>query len=980
MQMTSSDGDVVAQFLDAMRSAGIHIDAVNGHPIADGKLHRVRSTDPKRRGKLDCYYTLHLDDPASGHAGDWFLGIEDTWTVKRPAAMTPVERSKLRERMEQARAERAEDARLAAEAAATAAAAIMAETTKAKADQPYVARKGMPVYAGLRQLKANVRYKVHDPDKPNRTARAGWLIVPLYRADGQLVSVQTIDEAGKKLFVKGTPKAGAYHSIGKPPASGDGRIFIGEGYATCARIHEAVGDLVVVAFDSGNLKAVGEVFRKKYPNATLIFAADNDRFTKTPVDNPGLTKAREAAKAVNGLVTCPHFDDAAIEESDQAPRDFSDFDDLFRFAGLDPVRDALNAPVGPNVVDFRAERAKRVDQPDELNPPPANPEDYAGGPDYDQGGPDERGGYDPGDENDGDLPNPLADFGAPYFRPLGVDKTTLFYQPSDVAEVLELNASGHRAENMMLLAPLQWWELEFPGKGKEGGVDWKSAANACIRACKSRGKFVSHNRVRGRGAWFEQDTAIFHAGDRLIIDGTETEIFAHRSKLVYDAGEPIPVAVGKEITQAESREFLAICKALRWSSPLSGYLLAGFCTVAPVCGFLNWRPHIWVNGPAGAGKSTVMDKIIKAALGTCAIPVVGNTTEAGIRGALGMDALPVIFDESEPRDLHSQARIRSILDLARVAASEADGAILKGTASQRTKGYRARSMFVFASINTQIEGYADETRFTQLTLSKPDALTTEQEAENKAHYENLVSRIVALLNPSFSRRLLARTIRCLPTLRANVESFTAAATIHLGVKRLGDQLGPLLAGAFLLNSEKAITVEDALRWIRKNDWGDHTAKDATKDQDRFLQLLTGHMVRHNTPEGGTWERTVGELIDLATQEDSIWEDAADAVGGRMRVENKRKRSAVAALARLGIKVSLAGGTASVYVSTSAEALKKSVLKGTEWAGTNIRTLLKSVDGAIAHKGNHYFAVGVNTPFVEIPIESLVQRDDPGSEE
>ncbi|TIN04626.1 MAG: hypothetical protein E5Y59_19285, partial [Mesorhizobium sp.] len=186
------------------------------------------------------------------------------------------------------------------------------------------------------------------------------------------------------------------------------------------------------------------------------------------------------------------------------------------------------------------------------------------------------------------------------------------------------------------------------------------------------------------------------------------------------------VEMDSPVSTAEARKFLALSKSLRWVSPLSGYLLAGWCVVAPVCGFLKWRPHVWVNGPSGSGKSTVMDQIVKRCLAATALSVVGNTTEAGVRGALGMDALPIIFDEVEPKDQNNQNRIRAIMDLARVAASEGDGLILKGTANQKTKGFRARSMFVFASIVTQIEGYADESRITQLTLADPAQDTDEE--------------------------------------------------------------------------------------------------------------------------------------------------------------------------------------------------------------------------------------------------------------
>jgi len=371
-----------------------------------------------------------------------------------------------------------------------------------------------------------------------------------------------------------------------------------------------------------------------------------------------------------------------------------------------------------------------------------------------------------------------------------------------------------------------------------------------------------------------------------------------------------------------------------------------------------------------------MDKIVKAALGSTAHSVVGNTTEAGIRGALGMDALPIIFDESEPKDMHSQARIRSILDLARVAASEGDGLILKGTSNQKTKGYRARSMFVFASINTQVEGYADETRFTQLTLAGPPE-DPEAKAASKAHYEKLVSDMVGLMTPEFSRRLLARTIINLPVLREYVRVFTAAATIHLGAQRLGDQLGPMLAGAYLLNTTRPVTVEQALEWIRGNDWAEHTARDSARDTDRFLQHVMGHIVRHNTPEGGTWERPIGELVEIAAYEED--EIAQQDQFGVSYVANKRKASAVTALGRLGFKVSGSLPDVVCDITTSHENFRR-ILKGTEWAGTKWRKILEVIPGAKVGKGNRYFASSVNTPFVSVPVDSLTGYTAPPPKE
>lgn len=956
--MADSDERTIADFLDAMRSAGVHMDTASKggpHPIADGKVHRADSQGKKRARNQHVWYVLHLDSPASGAFGDLQSGVQDTWTEKRPSKMTPAERAALKQRMVDTQRQRDEERAAMHAAAAAAAALIMAATTKADAGHPYLARKGLKPFPGLRRLKENVRYTI-DPAEDPRTARAGSLVVPIYSPAAALVSVQIIGDDGTKRFLKGTAKEGNYHSIGKRPEDPRGVIAIAEGYSTAARVHDATGYLTITAFDAGNLGPVSKAIRAKYPDARLLFAADNDRLVKAPDGrmNPGLTKAQDAAELVGGIVAFPAFADDDVASTD--------FDDLAQKFGLDRVRETIDAALNPPVQD-------------DFNPP--LPDDA--GPDFDpsggHGGYDDAGGGTGGGDDDGEAEHPLASFGDPHFRCLGVDETTLFFQPANVAQVIALNAAALSPANMMRLAKLQWWESEFPGT--KDGVDWKAAINACMQACMFRRKFIPHNSVRGRGAWFEGETAIYHSGDHLIVDGRQAPFHRHKSRFVYDEGDAIPVDMDSPASTAEARRFLELSKSLRWVSPLSGYLLAGWCVMAPVCGFLKWRPHIWINGQAGSGKSTVMDKIVKRVVASTAHSVVGNTTEAGIRGALGMDALPIIFDETEPKDMVSQQRIRSILDLARVASSESDGLILKGTANQKTKGYRARTMFVFASINTQIEGYADESRFTQLTLAEPSNDTEDQKKINQAHYEKLVSDMVDLLTPAFAQRLLARTIMHLPTLRSYVDVFTVAAAQHLGSQRLGDQLGPMLAGAYLLNSTRPVTVEDALKWLRANDWTDHSAKGATKDSDRFLQHITGYLVRHNTPEGGTWERTVGELLELAAFAD----DTQPTLDGYSREPNKKKAASVAALARMGIRVWNAGDAGLVVdITTSHESFKRLILKGTEWGATKYRDILKAIPGATPGKGNRYFASGVNTPFVTVPINALLGEREPGEED
>ena len=120
------------------------------------------------------------------------------------------------------------------------------------------------------------------------------------KCGGRVVGVQKILPNGDKLYVKGTRKAGAYHTIGKP----DERIVIAEGYATGATIHEATAGAVAVAFDTGNMIHVAKALRAKYPMTTIILAADGrrrDRRQSGPDRGDGSSAGRRGTCGRAGL-------------------------------------------------------------------------------------------------------------------------------------------------------------------------------------------------------------------------------------------------------------------------------------------------------------------------------------------------------------------------------------------------------------------------------------------------------------------------------------------------------------------------------------------------------------------------------------------------------------------------------------------------------------------------------------------------------
>ena len=168
---------------------------------------------------------------------------------------------------------------------------------------------------------------------------------------------------------------------------------------------------------------------------------------------------------------------------------------------------------------------------------------------------------------------------------------------------------------------------------------------------------------------------------------------------------------------------------------------------------------------------------MRPVLAALALLAQGKTTEAGLRGELRLDARPVVFDEAESQNDADRARMQQVLDLARVASSEDGADIIKGTRDGGATRYRIRSCFAFASVNLGLSQAADESRAVVLNIAPSPDKGAREDA-----FERLKRLHAEVLTPDFPARLLARTLKLLPAIRANADVL-AAAISRGGVSR-----------------------------------------------------------------------------------------------------------------------------------------------------------------------------------------------------
>jgi putative DNA primase/helicase len=299
--------DAVGQFREALQARGL-IPPVE--ILADGEIHRCNAEG--RGGENDGAYLLHLDGIPAGGFENWRDGEGwETWRADIGRTLTPEEEAAQRTHTAAMRkAREAEDKRRKAEARERG--KKIWDSALPCPGHPYLTRKGI---------------KAHGARIVSTGYREGDLAVPLRDIEGKLHSLQFIGQDGGKLFLPGGRKRTCYFGIGKPA----GVLYIAEGFATAASIHEATGQAVAVAFDAGNLLPVAEALRVKYPSLDLVIAADDDYRTD---GNPGLTKATEAARAIGARIAFPAF-------GEDRPEKATDFNDLHQARGLESVRVCL---------------------------------------------------------------------------------------------------------------------------------------------------------------------------------------------------------------------------------------------------------------------------------------------------------------------------------------------------------------------------------------------------------------------------------------------------------------------------------------------------------------------------------------------------------------------------------------------------------------------------------------------------------------
>lgn len=534
------------------------------------------------------------------------------------------------------------------------------------------------------------------------------------------------------------------------------------------------------------------------------------------------------------------------------------------------------------------------------------------------------------------------------FRPLGFLDGRYWYFSFLLQKVIGLTPVEHRKENLFNLAPLSYWEKKY---GTAKGIQWEKAIDSLIQTCAAEGLFNPVNII-GRGIWILDGKGVTHYGDKVLIEGTLYKELRKipkeiTKKKVFEVMEPLQL--GDPDKNADFTLIQSMLSELHFQTPNAALFVSGWIVCSMAAGALHWRPHGWVTGKSGYGKSAVI-KAIKRLLGNCAEYYTGETTEAGIRQDLKQDCRAIVFDEAEPKTHALQQKIQGVLNLFRQASSDETAKIAKGTVTGRGMAFRIRSCAFMGSCNAYLTEEPDKNRFFIIEMAKP---------MGKKEYTQWEFRMENAFNQGLQAALHSRISENIITLAHNAKIFANVLAERFTNNRAGDQYGTLMAGAYLLTSTAKVTKEIAEDFVKDIKFPpDNQETEEKTDEIDLYNYMLERMIPFKKQSGDkilNIDRPLAEMIDVAAL--------------NYTPTNYSYADADIALSDKGMKVVKEDGIQYLAISTNhsgiADLISRSRFAGLDWS-----PILRRIRGAKTSKKVYRIGIGKKPSAVTlIPLES-----------
>lgn len=271
-------------FLNTARLHGLNIE----HPICNGQVQRCSTAD--KPNKKNGWYIVFLE-PFRAVFGNHRTNEKFQYPERASSSAISMLESTYK-KIKQEQVARAQQ-RTELQSQVALKAQYTFESSKPALNHPYLKEKGLSamenVHLGFVQLLIPL-----------------WNLEVEHISDINIHNLQLISPNGDKRFMKGGKVKGCAFIL--EPKNETNQVYICEGVATAATIHQITGGRCLAAMNASNLILVTQLAKKHWPESLITVCGDDDCLTEQRTGiNPGRESAIKAANKINGLVSLPPF-------------------------------------------------------------------------------------------------------------------------------------------------------------------------------------------------------------------------------------------------------------------------------------------------------------------------------------------------------------------------------------------------------------------------------------------------------------------------------------------------------------------------------------------------------------------------------------------------------------------------------------------------------------------------------------------------
>ena len=356
------------------------------------------------------------------------------------------------------------------------------------------------------------------------------------------------------------------------------------------------------------------------------------------------------------------------------------------------------------------------------------------------------------------------------------------------------------------------------------------------------------SRIRRNGIWKIKNNTYFHDGQKLLKNNKLVELGSHDGFLFPKNEFPYLKITDEELSIDEKKELVELIQRLSWKHDYASMIALGWIVLAPLCGILPWRPHLWITGGFGSGKTTVKNILLERILKIFSVSLL-ETTPAGVRQMLNEYSIPFLLEETESDDFDSMQKLKFFVKQVSNASDAGSSKSVKGSSGGVHTEFEARFMASFCSIHVNLIAPQYRSRFSILEL-------VENKHNGFSGAGGTEERFNKLIDGDFPDRFLKWRLNRIDLILENYHVFYLEMKKRFS-SRFASQYGMTLSAFFTFAEDRKVNEKDVESILeRTKDLKEVSDETSIKNESNCFETLFSKKII----DGGH-SYSIGEIVE-----------------------------------------------------------------------------------------------------------------------